>query len=150
MPIDSHTIIQRWFAEVWNQGREESIDELLGPHCVAHGLGEGADTQGPAGFKPFLRNMRSAFPDVHIRVEDTIVSDDRAATRVIFEGTHSGNGIGVAPTGRRVSITGLVIVRIAGDQIVEAWNVWDQLGLLRQIGAIADPEAPDRFLSTRA
>jgi steroid delta-isomerase-like uncharacterized protein len=149
--IDPYTLIHRWFDEVWNHGREETVDELFAPDGICHGLGEGiADVHGPAGFKVFLGNMRSAFPDVHIGIEDTIVHESKAVVRVVLEGTHLGEGLGLPPTGRRVSITGVVIVRVAGGQIAEGWNSWDQLGLLRQLGAIPAPEAPDRFLSAPA
>ena len=150
MSLDARTIIRRWFDEVWNQGREATVDELFAPHGIAHGLGEEADVQGPAGFKVFLRNMRSAFPDLHMQVEDILVDGDQAALRVGFEGTHNGNGLGLPPTGRRVSVRGIVIVKIAGGQIVEGWNSWDQLGLLKQIGAMGDPQGPDRFLAARS
>jgi steroid delta-isomerase-like uncharacterized protein len=151
MSIDPYTLVHRWFDEVWNQGREEVVDELFAPDGIGHGLGEGsADVHGPAGFRIFLRNMRSAFPDVHIRIEDTIVDGGKAVVRVVLEGTHLGEGLGLPPAGRRVSITGIVIVRVAGGQIAEGWNSWDQLGLLRQLGAIPAPQAPDRFLSARA
>src|SRR5260370_1842349 len=94
--------------------------------------------------------MRSAFPDVQIRIEDTIVHGDKAVVRVVLEGTHLGEGLGLSATGRRVSITGIVIVSVAGGQVSEAWNSWGQLGLLQQIGAIPSSEAPDRFVSAHA
>ena len=148
MALDPLTLVHRWFDEVWNQGREETVDELSAPGVIGHGLGEGgADVRSPAAFKVFLRNMRSAFPDVQIRVEDTIIQGDKIAGRVVLEGTHRGDGLGLAPTNRRVSITGIVIFRIANGQITEAWNNWDQLGLLQQLGAIPSPNR-DRFLST--
>jgi len=64
-----------------------------------------------------------------------------------LKGTHHGNGLGVAPTGNAVSIRGIVMVRVAGGKIVEGWNSWDQLGLLRQIGALNNPAGKDRFLA---
>jgi predicted ester cyclase len=150
MSIDPCTLIHRWFDEVWNQGREETIDELFASGGIYHGLGEGgADVVGPDGFKVFWRNMRSALPDVQIRIEDTIVHGDKAVVRVVLDGTHLGEGLGMAPTGRRVFITGIVIVIVAGGQVSEAWNNWDQLGLLQQIGAIPSSESPDRFISAQ-
>jgi steroid delta-isomerase-like uncharacterized protein len=151
MSIDPYTLVHRWFDEVWNQGREETVDELFAPDGIGHGLGEGnADVRSPAGFKIFLRSMRSALPDVHIRIEDTVVDASKAAVRIVLEGTHLGEGLGLPPTGQRVSISGIVIVRIAGGQIAEGWNSWDQLGLLRQLGVIPAPQLPDRFLSAPA
>ena len=150
MTIDPKALLHRWFDEVWNQGREETIDELFAPHGVAHGLGEsGPDLHGPAGFKVFWRNIRSALPDVQIRVEDTIAEADKVVMRVMLEATHTGDGLGVAPTGRRVRVPGMVMIRIDGDQMVEGWNSWDQLGLLQQIGAIPVQSNGDRFLTAR-
>ena len=150
MPIDPHTLMHRWFNEVWNQGNEATVDELFAPNGIGHGLGEEADVRSPAEFKTFLRNMRAAFPDVSLRIEDTIVQGDKAVTRLVLEGTHQGDGLGLSATGRSVSITGVVIARVAGGQIVEAWNNWDQLGLLKQLGAIPSAKAPDRFLSAKS
>lgn len=151
MSLDAVSLAHRWFEEVWNKGSEEAIDQLLPAHGIAHGLADGeADVRGPAEFKHFVRNMRAALPDIHIRIEDTIASGDKAVVRILLQGTHRGQGLGLAPTGRRVSIEGIVIIRTAGGQLVEGWNSWDQLGLLRQLGAIPAPQSPDRFTSAQA
>jgi steroid delta-isomerase-like uncharacterized protein len=144
------TLIKRWFDEVWNQGRESTIDELLAATAVAHGLGDTeVDIRGPAEFKPFVRNLRGSFPDIHITIEDSVAEGDKVMVRVRVDATHKGIGLGVPPTGRRVSIAGIVLVRIKGGQIVEGWNSWDQLGLLRQIGAVPVAEGPDRFVAAQ-
>jgi len=141
-------LVRRWFEEVWNQGREETIDELLAPDGVAHGLGDTeVDVRGPGEFKPFVRNLRGSLPDVRMTVEDLVAEGDRVAVRLSVEGTHRGANFGVAPTGRRIRIAGIVLVRIAGGKIVEGWNSWDQLGLLRQIGALPAAGGRDRFLA---
>ena len=144
------THILRWFEEVWNQGREEAVDELMAPEAIAYGLGETErDVHGPSEFKNFLRNMRGAIPDVHIQVEDILVEGDKAATRLTLTGTHLGEGLGVKPTGHSVRVAGLVIIQAINGRIVKGWNCWDQLGFLRQIGASAAKPGPasDRFLS---
>jgi steroid delta-isomerase-like uncharacterized protein len=142
-------LIHRWFEEVWNQGREETVDELMAPDAIAIGLGESdVETRGPAGFKQFLRNMRGSFSDLRIDVDDSIAEGDKVVVRVVLHGTHDGGGLGMAPTGRRVRVAGIVIAEIAGGQIVKAWNSWDQLGLIRQLGApVVAPATPDRFLA---
>jgi steroid delta-isomerase-like uncharacterized protein len=149
MSEQAKATVRRGFEEVWNQGREAAIDELFSAVAVAHGLGDSElDVHGPAEFKPFVANIRGSIPDTHIRVEDILSEGDRVAVRVTLEGTHTGQGLGVPPTGRRVSIQGIMIVRIVYGQIVEGWNSYDQLGLLRQIGALPGPGLSDRFLST--
>jgi len=149
--MDLTRLVHRWFTEVWNEGREETVDELFAADAVAHGLGEGnATSSGPEGFKAFLRNMRSAFPDVRIDVEETVVQDDKIAARLVFHGTHSGEGLGLKPTNRRVSVSGIVMARIVDGKVAENWNSWDQLAMLQQLGAIARENRPDRFLSPQA
>jgi steroid delta-isomerase-like uncharacterized protein len=140
-------VVRRWFEEVWNQGSEATIDELFSAEGVAHGLGDSeADVHGPAEIKPFVAHIRGSIPDVHIQVQDMLCEGDRVAIRVTLQGTHTGQGLGVAPTGRRVSIQGIIIVRIVNGQIAEGWNSYDQLGLLRQVGALPAAGGQDRFL----
>ena len=65
-------MVRRWFEEVWNQGREETIDELFAANGIGYGLGDTeAPVQGPAGIKPFVRNLRGAIPDIHMKIEDS-------------------------------------------------------------------------------
>jgi len=141
-------VVRRWFEEVWNQGREATIDELFPAEGVAHGLGDSeSDVHGAAEFRPFLANIRGGIPDIHVQVEDILCEGDRVAIRVWLKGTHAGPGLGLAPTGRKISIQGIIIVRMVDGQIVEGWNSYDQLGLLRQIGALPGPGDRDRFLT---
>ncbi|HEX8688484.1 MAG TPA: ester cyclase, partial [Pyrinomonadaceae bacterium] len=106
-------IVRRWFEEVWNRGREEAIDELFAEGGVAHGLaGEaGEPLRGPAGFKPFFRQFREAFPDIEVVVEDTISEGDRVAARCTVRGRHRGHTLGFAATEKPVEFTGISIVR---------------------------------------
>jgi steroid delta-isomerase-like uncharacterized protein len=143
--------VRRWFREVWNDGREATIDELFAKDGVAYGLGEEeAAVRGPAEFKPFVRNLRGSFPDIQISIHDIMAEDDKVTVRVLLEGTHSGPGFGVQPTGRRIHVNGIVIVRISRGRLVEGWNSWDQLGLLRQIGALPAAKGEDQFLSAQS
>jgi steroid delta-isomerase-like uncharacterized protein len=137
MSAENKHIVQRWFEEVWNQGRVETIDELFAPHGVAHGLGD--DIHGPAGFKPFHAAFRQAFPNIRIVVDQLIAEGDRVAYSWTAEGTHQGQLMGIAPTGRASRFEGMGIVRVQNGQIVEGWNVFDQLTMFQQIGALQRP-----------
>lgn len=144
------SIVRRWFEEVWNRGSEDVIDELFSSDGVAHGIGEtDPDIHGPNDFKPFVRNLRSALPDIRIDVEEAMAENDLVCVRLLLQGTHTGEGLGIPPTGRRVRVTGLVMARMANGQMIEAWNNWDQLGLLRQIGAMPAADREDRFTARR-
>jgi steroid delta-isomerase-like uncharacterized protein len=151
MTETNKALVRRWFREVWNKGREATIDELFAESGVAYGLGDGeAEVRGPAQLKPFVRNLRGILPDLQISIQDIMTEEDKVMVRVLLEGTHSGSGLGVPPSGRRIRVAGIVVIRISKGQFVEGWNSWDQLGLLRQIGALPAPAGEDQFLTARS
>lgn len=138
------TVAHRWFNEVWNKGRSEAIDELLDCDCTVHGLADeaGKEIHGPEGFKPFFQNFRKAFPDIHIAIEDTVVEGDKVAARCTVRATHTGEGIGLAPTNLPVAFTGICIVRTQGDKVVEAWNNFDFMTMFQQLGVVNSAATP--------
>ena len=75
---DNVALVRRWFEEVWNEGREEAIDELFDEEGLAHGLADetGSPLRGASGFKPFFRRFRVAFPEVEVVEEDTVSEGD--------------------------------------------------------------------------
>src|SRR5260370_32892589 len=92
---DKQAITHRWFQEVWNQGQEQTIDELLAPQIVAFGLGEGeATVHNAAEFKGFWRNLRSALPDIKISIEDSVAEGASVAQRAVIQGTPTGESLG--------------------------------------------------------
>ena len=139
MSTENETLVRRWFEDVWNNGRTSAIDEMLSSNAVIRGLG--ADLIGPEGFKPFHAAYRQAFPDVTIRLEHLISEGDIVAVRWSGTGTHQGEGLGMAATGRRVQFSGMAFVRVEGAQIIEAWNNFDQLGMFQQLGVVNVPVA---------
>jgi steroid delta-isomerase-like uncharacterized protein len=150
MALDPVTVAHRWFEEAWNQGSERAIDALSADNVIGHGLGEGgSDAVGRDHFRVFWRNLRSALPDLHVTVEDTITEGEKVAIRVVLEATHLGEGLGLPPSNARVKISGIIIARVVNGQIAEAWNNWDQLALLQQIQAVPAAQPADRFLSAQ-
>ena len=142
-PEQNKALTRRWFDEVWNQGRSQTIDELAAPDVTMHGLGEdGGDVRGPDGFRPFWQRFREAFPDLQITVDDLLADGDKTAVRVTLRGTHRGPTLGVPPSGRPVRMSGMVIAQWRDGQLIEGWNEIDAAGLMRQIGAAAAPAAP--------
>jgi len=127
--------MHRWFEEVWNNQSEAAVDEMFAADGVGHGLGDG-DIVGPEAFKVFHRAFVSAYPDLRVMVEDTVVEGDRIATRCRVTGTHRGHGIGLSPTSREVDFTGMVIVRVTDGKIVEAWNEFDFMKMYQTLGAL--------------
>jgi steroid delta-isomerase-like uncharacterized protein len=149
MATQNGELVKAWFDEVWNKGDESTIDRLFDPGGIAHGLGDtDQDVHGPDEFRPFARNLRGAIPDIHIAIEDMLEQGDKVMVRVVLTGHHNGGGLGVPATGRPVRVQGIVLVRCCEGKIVEGWNSWDQLGLLRQIGALPAGRE-DQFLTAQ-
>ncbi len=90
----------------------------------------------PADLVAVMRTQRSAVPDLEIRVLDQVAEADRVVSRLEIAGTHLGEWQGIPPTGRRFTITGMVMRRIAGDRIVERWDSLDWMGVYQQLGLI--------------
>lgn len=129
------TIQHRWFDQVWNQGDECAIDEMLKPGVIGHGLtdAEGNEIVGVEHFKAFYRAFRSAFPDIHVEVEDAVTEGDQVVARCLVTATHTGEGFAIAPTGRQVSFPGVCWSRIEDGRIAETWNHFDFLTLMTQL-----------------
>ena len=89
---------------------------------------------GIEGVRRFFAALRDAFPDIDVRIDELVSEGDRVAVATTISGTHQGELMGIAPTGRRVSVTGIDIVRIAGGKIVEHRGLTDTVGLVRQLG----------------
>jgi steroid delta-isomerase-like uncharacterized protein len=133
-------IVRRWFQEVWNEGRLETIQELMAPVAVCVGeAGAEAVIRGPAQFQVFVEKLRGAFPDIHVTIEDGFASGDKVAARWSATMTHEGDQLGIPASGKRVCITGITIARITNGQVVQGWDSWDQFTMMREIGAIGQP-----------
>jgi steroid delta-isomerase-like uncharacterized protein len=126
---------RQWFEFVWNQGRREAIAEMLSPNAVIHD--GGTDTRGLDGFYAFFDRMRTSFSEIHVTIEDSIAEADRICLRWLFTARHTGNGIGIDATGKSVRVTGITIIRVANEKLVEGWQNWDMLGLLQQVQGAA-------------
>ena len=136
-------VVRRWFKEVWDEGREESIDELMAPYGVAYGL-PGGPIQGPTAFKPVFRTFREALGDLTIEVVRTVAEGDLIAAHCHVSGRHVGAAFGGDPTGQPVDFWGITIVRVEDGRIVEGWNCFDMLSMYQQIGWVANPPLPQQ------
>jgi len=130
-------LMKKWFEEVWNQKRKATITELFAPDAIAHGVNDqGGDIQGPAQLLPFYERISGAFPDMKVVVEDGFSSGDKVIVRWSAEMHHQGDSLGMLASGKKVAIGGMTMARIKDGKIVEAWDNWDKLGMLQQIGVV--------------
>lgn len=130
---ENNKLVRRTFEEAWNQASLNTVYEIFDAHHVSHGLGVELPA-GPEGFKQLISIYRAAFPDIHVTVEDQVAEGDKVAIRWSAIGTHKGQLMDLAPTGKQVTLTGMAISRIEGGEIVETWNNFDALGQLQQLG----------------
>ena len=132
-------VSRRLLEEAFGQGRVELVDEHVAADSVDHDPANPEDVRGPAGLKEQISMYRAAFPDLQFTVEDIIDQDDRVVIRWSSRGTHQGELMGLAPTGKIVTVTGISIDRFADGKVAESWTNWDVLGLMRQLGAAPPP-----------
>ena len=138
MPDNSKTV-RGFIEEVLNQGNIEATSRFFWEDMVEQVPLPG---QGPglAGLKDVLRGMRTAFPDMHWKIEEQIAEGDKVLTRFDWTGTHRGTFLGVPATGRPVKVWGMVIDRLEGGKIKDTRILMDALGLMMQLGVIPPPQ----------
>ena len=127
-------LARRFNEEVFNKGNIQAIDELFSPSYVNHTAPPGLPA-GSNGTKVFVTMFRTAFPDLHITLEDIIAEGEKVVTRWLAQGTQQGAFLGVAATGKPIRLSGIDILRIVDGKIVEHWDITDQMGLMQQLGS---------------
>lgn len=137
---DNKALSRRFFQEFWDQKNLSVADELMATDHVDHTPGSPPGLPpGPEGFKQFASVYFAAFPDLRLTIEDMVAEGDEVVTRWTSHATHTGNFIGIPPTGKSTSITGITINRIVEGKAVETWTNFDMLGLLQQLGVVPAP-----------
>jgi predicted ester cyclase len=132
-------LVRRLMEEVFDRGNISLIDELFAPDFVEHEELPPGIPAGSEGVKQMSTMFRSAFPDFKATIDDMIAEGDKVVVRGTWSGTHKGEFMGIAPTGKRVSFGVIDIVRIAGGKFVEHWGQMDNMGLMQQLGLIPAP-----------
>ena len=137
MSDQNKALARRNVEEIWNQGNLSVIDELVAPNATFHDPAvPGGKFTGPEGFRQFVQIYRGAFPDVRLTIEDLIAEGDKVVSRWTATGTQKGELMGIAPSGKRVTVTGCNIDQYQNGKIVEGWASYDMLGLLQQLGVV--------------
>jgi predicted ester cyclase len=126
---------QRFYEEVINQKHLAVVDEVAGADYASHGFPPGLPP-GREGLKAFVGVFHAAFPDGHLTIDQMIAEGDTVATRLTFRGTHTGELMGIPPTGKKVTVPALDMARYANGKLVEHWGGPDQMSLMQQLGVI--------------
>ena len=135
---ENKAILRRAYEEAFNQKNLDALDEIFASDIIDHNPSPG-QPPGLEGAKQVFSSINTAFPDLHVNIEDMVAEGDKVVARVTMSGTHQGEFMGIDPTGNRVTITGMDLVRIAEGKIVEHWANFDDLGMMQQLGVIPEP-----------
>jgi len=129
---ENKAVVRRIFEEVWNKGNLAVAGELMAD--VLHSAGQ--EHKGLEGLKQMVTMYRTAFPDSNITIEDMVAEGDKVVCRYAMRGTHKGDYMGIAATGKQVNIMGISIHRFAGGKEAEVWAIEDMLGMMQQLGVV--------------
>jgi steroid delta-isomerase-like uncharacterized protein len=152
MPDANKRLLIRHFSEVLNEGRLAVIDEIYADGYVldapvqtdgsleAHG-----ETRGREALKRRVSAFRTAFPDLAFTIGDIVGEDDRVAVQYTFTGTHDGRFGDLEPTGRAISVGGMLLAEVADGRIQRAYSVFDSGDMLHQL-VPQDKDAVHRFI----
>lgn len=137
---ENTALVRRWFEELWNKRRLETIDELLAPDAIAYDLaGPGATVRGRDAFRAAAQAVFAAFGELHFTVEDIFGVEDRVAIRLSLRLRHTGPLGELPPTGNvAVNVPVMCMIDLRNGKIMGAWNNWDVATALR--AANAPPE----------
>ena len=135
---ENKAVYWRIYDEAFNKKNIAIIDELVDPSFVYHDPHN--PQEGPEQQKEMVTTYLNAIPDMRFMVEDWVAEGDKVAMRWKAIGTHKGEFMGIAPTGKKVTATGISIARFTDGKMVEEWESLDMLGLMQQIGAIPTSE----------
>jgi steroid delta-isomerase-like uncharacterized protein len=134
-------LVQKIFARIWDKGEMSAVDELFDANYVDHTERPPGTPAGLEGFKAVIMQIRKAFPDMKSTLQDMIVEGDKVVGRWTNESTNTGEFMGMPPTGKKVTTSGIDIYRISGGKIIEGWGVVDMMSVMQQLGV--DPGHPE-------
>jgi steroid delta-isomerase-like uncharacterized protein len=136
MSEHNKAIVRRLFAELWNTGNLSVADEIFTPNYAHHDPSTPDFGRGPESEKKRATLYRTAFPDIHLTIEDVIAEGETVMTRWSCRGTHKGELNGFAPTGKQITVSGVTVARISNGKIAEGYVNWDAQGLMQQLGEV--------------
>lgn len=128
-------LAQRFYDEVANKGHVDLIDELFADDFVEHEAFPGL-SEGREGVKQFFSMIRNAFEGFRMEIQDIIAEGDKVVSRITMSGTHRGEFMDIAGTGKTISVAAIDVLRFADGKVVEHWGVTDGLSMMEQLGAL--------------
>ncbi len=134
MSESNKALCRRVYEEMWNQRNPDVIEQVFAANFTDHDPASPDYGRGPEAARKKHNQYSTAFPDTKFTIEDTIAEGDRVVVRWTARGTHRGELRGIPPSGKSVTVNGTTTFRVNNGKIVEAYDHWDALGLMQQLG----------------
>ncbi len=131
MSLEKNKEIVRGFIDAYNARKLDLVDNFVSSDYIDHGKNIGRE-----GLKQLIAMGINAFPDWYETVEDIIAEGDKVWVLLSYTGTHRGEFMGLAPTGKKIESKAVDIYRIVDGKLAEYWNVTDNLNIFKQVGAV--------------
>jgi len=126
--------------QVWTGGDTGAVDALYSAELVDHDSAPGLPS-GREGIKALARDLHAAFTELAFTADVVLAEGEMVARRWTMRGVHRGPFLGIPPTGKPVTMTGIDVLRVRDGRIVEMWHTEDVAGVLGQLGALPRPAA---------
>jgi steroid delta-isomerase-like uncharacterized protein len=139
MSTETNKDLVRQFNDAFNAGDLSGAAAAFAPNAVVHNSGA-PDPLNLEGFTAMAGAFLAAFPGGKHTIDDMIGEGDKVVARVTYRGTHTGDLMGIPPTGKQVAVSAVTIDQIANGKIVESWRLFDQMGMMQQLGLVPTPE----------
>ena len=135
---ENKALARREVEEIFSGGKLDVADEIYSSDFVDYDLVLPQTMNGLEEMKEYVGIYRSAFPDLRVMLEDQVAEGDKVVNRWTARGTHGGEYMGISPAGKEVRFAGMHISRVINEEgkITENWEVYDLMGLMRQISAV--------------
>jgi len=133
--MSMRSVIEELINQGMNEGNLEVVDNTITSDMV-HTLVGAPDMHGPEGIRQYITLLRTAYPDLHQKIEEIICEGDTAVVRLLLTATHQGDLRGLAPTGNKINMPSVVIFRFRDGKIVSVWTILDRLEYMQQLGVI--------------
>lgn len=136
---ENKVVVRRFIDEIFVRGNAEAVDKLVTPDFTPHSWGK-----MPPGIEPFkqaIRHVHAGLSDVSMKIDDVVAEGDKVAVRLTAHATHRGEFMGLPASGNAYTISETHIFHLRDRKVAEHWRDADMLGLMRQIGALPQPQA---------
>ena len=137
IPEGHEAVMRRFIDDVVNDGNFSILGDLVHPDYIHRAPGQ--ELRGPEELKGLFAAYRTAFPDLHVAIDDLVAAGARVVIAFTLTGTHAGALMGIDATGKKVTTNGMVLSRFEDGKIIEEWEILDQLSLFEQLGVVSLP-----------